>query len=200
MFVIFAMQSYSFLLRYGACDRNVDKPEDFRYAAWREEYGSSWWWRSYLQVFLLQGFLMWIISVPLVVSMLGAEFAYSAWFVALGFIIWVIGFFFEMIGDRQLKQFKEKSANQKKILTIGVWQYTRHPNYFGEAAQWWGFYLFAVAGGGWWTIFSPILMTFLLIRVSGVAMLERTMKERSGYAAYAHKTSAFIPWFPKKDK
>jgi steroid 5-alpha reductase family enzyme len=180
--------------------RNMDKPEDFRYAAWRKEHGATWWWRSYLQVFLLQGLLMWIISTPIVVAILGEDISLSNWLLTLGLIVGGIGFFFEVAGDRQLKKFKEIPANKKRILTTGVWQYTRHPNYFGEAMQWIGFYLFAVAGGGWWTIFSPILMIFLLIRVSGVALLEKTMQSRPGYAEYARKTSAFIPWLPKQSK
>jgi steroid 5-alpha reductase family enzyme len=117
---------------------------------------------------------------------------------ALGVIIWLVGFTFEALGDWQLAQFKKDTANAGKVMTTGVWQYTRHPNYFGDAAQWWGFYIIAAAAGAWWTIFSPILMTFLLKRVSGVPLLEKIMRRRPGYPEYAARTNAFFPWLPKK--
>ena len=106
---------------------------------------------------------------------------------------------FEALGDWQLERFKTHPANKGKVLNTGVWRYTRHPNYFGDAAQWWGFYLFALAAtGGFATIFSPLIMTVLLVRVSGVAMLERDIAERRpGYTEYMETTSAFIPWFPR---
>jgi steroid 5-alpha reductase family enzyme len=116
----------------------------------------------------------------------------------LGVILWLIGFYFESMGDLQLARFKSDPANKGKLMTTGVWKYTRHPNYFGDSAQWWGYYLIAVAAGGWWTIFSPVLMTLLLIRVSGVALLEKTLSTRPGYQEYMERTNAFIPWFPRK--
>ena len=111
-----------------------------------------------------------------------------------------IGFFFEAVGDWQMARFKANSANKGKVLNTGVWRYTRHPNYFGDAAQWWGYYLVAAAAsGGFWTIFSPFIMTTLLLRVSGVAMLERTLKEtKPQYKEYIETTSAFVPWPPRK--
>jgi steroid 5-alpha reductase family enzyme len=114
-------------------------------------------------------------------------------------LIWAIGFFFEAVGDWQLVRFKADPANKGKLLTNGVWRYSRHPNYFGDAAQWWGFYLIAATAGGYWTVFSPVLMTTLLVRVSGVALLEKTLKEtKAGYREYVETTSAFVPWFPRK--
>jgi steroid 5-alpha reductase family enzyme len=104
------------------------------------------------------------------------------------------------MGDLQLARFKKDPQNRGKVLNSGVWRFTRHPNYFGDSAQWWGNYLVALLAGGWWTIFSPILMTFLLVRVSGVALLEKTMNVKPGYQEYIESTSAFIPWFPKKPK
>jgi steroid 5-alpha reductase family enzyme len=115
----------------------------------------------------------------------------------LGSALWTFGFLFEAVGDFQLMRFKMEPANKGKLLTSGLWKYTRHPNYFGESVLWWGYYLIAFAAGQWWTIFSPILMTFLLLRVSGVAMLERTMKTKPGYEDYTRRTNAFVPWFPK---
>ncbi|NLG27960.1 MAG: DUF1295 domain-containing protein [Chloroflexi bacterium] len=177
--------------------RNAGKPEDYRYAKWRAENGSAWWWRSYLKVFLLQGLLMWIISAPLLAAQIGRK-AGLIWLDYVGAALWLFGFFFEAMGDWQMARFKANPANKGKLLDRGVWRYTRHPNYFGDSTQWWGFYLLAVAGGGWWTIWAPIIMTGLLLRVSGVALLEKTLKEtKPGYKEYVESTSPFIPWFPK---
>lgn len=179
--------------------RNWGKPEDFRYAKWREESGRNWWWYSFFKVFLLQGFLLWIISTPLLTAQASPTPARLGLPDALGVVVWAVGFFFEVVGDRQLERFKADPANKGKLLMSGVWRYTRHPNYFGDAAQWWGYFLIAAAAGGWWTGFSPILMTLLLVRVSGVALLERTLIEtKPGYRRYAQTTSAFVPWFPRR--
>jgi steroid 5-alpha reductase family enzyme len=178
--------------------RNRGKGEDFRYAAWREEHGFRWWWRSYLQVFLLQGSLMWIIAAPVLVAQHGAGPESLTWLDGLGVAFWAVGFVFETVGDWQLVRFKSEPSNKGKMLTAGLWHYTRHPNYFGDSLQWWGFYFIAAAAGGGWTIFSPLLMTYLLTRVSGVTLLERTMQTRPGYNEYIRKTPAFLPWFPKK--
>jgi steroid 5-alpha reductase family enzyme len=178
--------------------RNWGKPEDFRYAKWREENGKRWPLFSYLQVFLLQGLLMWIIAAPLISIRVTDGIPPLSPLAVIGALVWVYGFIFEAVGDWQLAHFKADPANKGKLMTSGVWKYTRHPNYFGDAAQWWGFYLIAASAGGWWTIFSPIIMTFLLIKISGVAMLEKTMKGKPGYEEYARKTSAFIPLAPKK--
>ena len=178
--------------------RNWGKPEDFRYQVWRKEAGTRWWWLSFFRVFLLQGILMWIISAPLLAAQRGAKPAHLILFDFLGVIVWGIGFFFEAVGDLQLARFKADPANKGKVMDRGVWRYTRHPNYFGDSAQWWGYYLIAAFAGGWWTLFSPILMTLFLLRVSGVALLEKTLEKRPGYQEYIRKTSAFIPWFPRK--
>ncbi len=177
--------------------RNWGKPEDFRYQVWRKEAGSRWWWRSFFKVFLLQGVLMWIISAPLLAAQLSGEPARLTVFDILGVIVWAIGFFFESVGDLQLARFKANPANKGKVMDRGVWRYTRHPNYFGDAAQWWGYYLIAASAGGWWTIFSPVIMTLFLLRVSGVTLLEKTLEKRPGYQEYIRKTSAFVPWFPR---
>lgn len=179
--------------------RNWGKPEDFRYQAWREEAGPSWWWRSFFKVFLLQGVLMWIVAAPLVAAQFASRPAELTVWDGAGVVLCAIGFFFEAVGDGQLTRFKSDPANKGKLLTTGVWRYTRHPNYFGDAAQWWGFFLLAVAAGGWWTVFSPIVMTTLLVRVSGVAMLEKTLATtKPGYREYIETTSAFIPRPPRR--
>ena len=177
--------------------RNWGKPEDFRYQKWREESGKIWWWKSFFQVFLLQGILLWIISAPLLAAHIYPGGALSV-LDGLAILVWAIGFFFEAAGDWQLARFKANPANRGKVMDTGVWRYTRHPNYFGDAAQWWAYYLVALAAGGWWTIFSPILMTTLLVRVSGVALLEKSLDSRPGYREYIESTSAFIPWLPRK--
>jgi steroid 5-alpha reductase family enzyme len=179
--------------------RNWGKPEDFRYAAWRRESGRIWWWYSFFKVFLLQGVLLWIISTPLVAAQFSPAPARLGPLDALGVFVWAFGFYFEAAGDTQLKRFKSDPANKGKLLTTGVWHYTRHPNYFGDAAQWWSYFLIAAGAGGWWTVLSPILMTLLLVRVSGVALLEKTLIEtKPGYREYAQTTSAFVPWFPRR--
>ena len=178
--------------------RNWGKPEDYRYQVWRKEAGPRWWWQSYLQVFLLQGILMWIISAPLLSAQRSPIPSHLILFDILGTAVWLIGFFFEALGDLQLARFKANPMNKGKVMDQGLWRYTRHPNYFGDSAQWWGYYLIAAFAGGWWTIFSPILMSILLLRVSGVALLEKDLNARPGYQEYIRKTSAFIPWFPRK--
>jgi len=177
--------------------RNWGKPEDFRYAAWRKENGARWWWFSFFQVFLLQGFLLWIISFPLIAAQTSGFPAILTPLDFIGASIWTLGLIIESLADSQLMRFKSDPKNQGKLLTSGLWKYSRHPNYFGEAVVWWGFFIIALAAGAWWTIFSPILMTILLLNVSGVAMLERTMKAKPGYEDYMKKTNAFFPWFPR---
>lgn len=179
--------------------RNIGKPEDFRYRKWRGEHGRSYWWVSYFRVFLLQGVVMWVVSMPLLSAQINPQPATLTILDGLGLLVWCVGFYFEAMGDWQLMRFKANPANKGHVLQSGLWRYTRHPNYFGDATQWWGFYLIAAAGGGWLSILSPLLMTFLLVRVSGVAMLERTLRrEKSEYADYIRRTSAFIPMPPRK--
>jgi steroid 5-alpha reductase family enzyme len=178
--------------------RNYGKPEDFRYQKWRKEAGSTWWWQSYFKVFFLQGILLWIISAPLFAAQWKGIPAHISILDFIGLGLWLIGFFFEAVGDAQLVRFRSKPENRERVLDHGVWRYTRHPNYFGDATQWWAYYLIALAAGGWWSIFSPVIMTYLLLRVSGVTLLEKSMETRPGYKEYVQRTSAFIPWFPKK--
>ena len=179
--------------------RNWGKGEDVRYRKWREQAGGRFWWISFFKVFIVQGFLLWLISAPLLAaqfSRLPAQLTALDW---LGASVWLVGFLFETIGDWQLTRFRKNPANAGGVLRRGLWGYTRHPNYFGEATLWWGYFLSAVATpGGLWTIFSPALMTWLLVSVSGVAMLERNLlKNKPEYLAYTQSTSAFVPWFPK---
>ena len=180
--------------------RNWGKPEDFRYAVWRKQYGSIWWYRSFWQVFVFQGVLVWILSAPLIATVTNP--GSLEWIVldGFGFLVWLVGFFFEAVGDWQLMLFREDPANRGKLLTTGLWRYTRHPNYFGEAAQWWGFWLLACSAGNYWTLFSPLLMTFLLLYISGVRLLEKSLKEtKPGYEEYVRQTSEFFPLPPLRE-
>jgi len=179
--------------------RNWGKGEDFRYVKMREDSHGQWWWQSFFKVYLFQGFLMWVVVSPVTAAQLPGTSDALNWLDYIGIVLWAFGFFFEAVGDYQLSRFKANPENKGKILNRGVWRYTRHPNYFGDSAQWWGYYLIAAATGAWWTIFSPIIMTYLLVKVSGVAMLEKSLKKnKPGYREYAESTNAFIPWFPKK--
>ncbi|MDO9254400.1 MAG: DUF1295 domain-containing protein [Bacteroidales bacterium] len=179
--------------------RNLGKGEDFRYQKFRKDFGENrYWWYSFFSVFLLQGVLMWLISVPL----LGAQF-YAARELGIldftGVAIWIIGYVFEAGGDMQLARFKANPANKGKVLNTGFWHYTRHPNYFGDAAVWLGYALICVSAGSYVPVLGAVLMTALIIKVSGVALLEKTLNTtKPGYQEYVRKTSAFIPWFPKK--
>lgn len=177
--------------------RQRGQPEDWRYASWRASAGESFWWKSYFTVFFLQGLLMLVISAPLMVAQ-SADASGLSPVALLGAAVWAVGFLFEAVGDAQLRRFKADPVNKGRVMQTGLWAYTRHPNYFGDCMVWWGFFLIALsAPGGAWTVFSPILMTVLLLRVSGVSLLESGLrKSRPGYAEYASRTSAFIPWRP----
>lgn len=182
--------------------RNQGKGEDFRYAAWRKEAGSRYWWTSFFRVFMLQGVLLWLISTPLLAAEWSRFPSRLTVLDGLGVVVWGVGFFFEAVGDAQLARFKRSIPHKGSLLTRGLWAYTRHPNYFGDAAQWWGYFLIALnVPFGFVTIYGPIMMTLLLLRVSGVALLERTLVEtKPGYKEYVERTSAFFPWFPRQPK
>ncbi len=181
--------------------RNWGRDEDWRYQAFRKQAGSHWWWRSLLVVFWLQGVLMWLISAPLLAAQLSPVPNQLTWLDYAGVLLWGVGFFFEAVGDWQLARFKANPANHGALLAQGVWRYSRHPNYFGDAAQWWGFFLIAAAApSGFLTLLSPIIMTVLLLRISGVTLLEKKLRvTASGYDVYVATTSPFVPWFVKRD-
>jgi steroid 5-alpha reductase family enzyme len=175
--------------------RNWGKGEDFRYQKWRQEEGQRWWWFSFFKVFLLQGVLMWIISIPLLAAQISSSPARLTWLDFLAALVWLVGFYFEAVGDWQMARFKADPANQGQVLKSGLWRYTRHPNYFGEAVMWWAYFLLALATGAYWTVYGSLLMTLLLLRVSGVTLLEKTLtKTKPQYQAYIESTSPFIPW------
>ena len=178
--------------------RNWGPHEDHRYAEIRKNNEPLFWLKSAYIIFGLQAVLAWIISI----SLYGAIDSNSEINVLdyLGILLFLVGFTWESIGDWQLTHFKSNSANKGKVLDTGLWRYSRHPNYFGECCVWWAFYLFALAGGAWWAIISPILMTLLLLKVSGVSLLEKDISERRpAYVEYIKNTNSFIPGLPKND-
>jgi steroid 5-alpha reductase family enzyme len=180
--------------------RNLGKGEDYRYAEMRRRHGESWPLRSLAVVFWLQGALMWIVSLPVQAAMADSADARLGALVGIGAALWVVGFAFESVGDLQLARFKADPANRGRVMDRGLWRYTRHPNYFGDFCVWWAVWLVALAAGApWWTAVGPALMSVLLIRVSGVALLERSLvKRREGYADYVARTSAFFPRPPRR--
>jgi steroid 5-alpha reductase family enzyme len=180
--------------------RNIGKPEDYRYQEFRKRYGEKrYWWFSYFQVFLLQGVLNWLISAPLLAINYCSSNNPFGILDVLGILIWLTGFTFEAGGDWQLTRFKANPANKGQLLQSGFWKYTRHPNYFGDAAVWWGFAILSIASGSYLPVLGSVIMTLLIIKVSGVALLEQTLKNtKPGFEEYAQKTNAFFPWFPKK--
>lgn len=180
--------------------RSHGKGEDTRYHAFRENWGGNYWWGSLFQVFLLQAVLCWIISLVVQAGMLSSESSTLSLVAWIGLFIWMMGFLFEVVADWQLMRFKSDPDNKGKVMDLGLWRYTRHPNYFGEAVMWWGIFLITFQNLNYlWTIISPLLITFLLLKVSGVSMLERNaVKTKPKYADYQRRTNAFIPWIPKK--
>jgi steroid 5-alpha reductase family enzyme len=190
--------AWSLRLATHIASRNIGKGEDYRYATWRRQAGASWWWRSYVRVFILQGLLAWFIGAPLLAAQVSGPDHFT-WLDAAAGLVWAIGFLFESIGDWQLARFIADPANKGRTMRGGLWSLTRHPNYFGDVTQWWGYYLVALAAGGWWSIFGPAAMTWLIVRVSGVGLLEKTIAERRpDYAEYMRTTSAFVPWFRRR--
>jgi steroid 5-alpha reductase family enzyme len=176
--------------------RNWGQPEDSRYQQIREKYSPYFALKSLLIIFVFQAVLAWLVSLPLLMSLTTTQSLSILDMFAL--VLWLVGMGFEAVADLQLYRFKANADNTGKVLDTGLWRYSRHPNYFGEFCIWWGFYLFAVSSGGWWTILSPLMMSFLLLRFSGVALLEKDIhKRRPAYRDYIARTNAFIPGKPR---
>lgn len=176
--------------------------EDFRYAAWREEWmkkGKEYFYvRSYLQVFILQGVVASIVLLPFTL-VVANPISLSSSLITVGLLVWGVGFFFESVGDYQVDRFvKHKHADGEQVMKKGLWKYTRHPNYFGEATMWWGLGVMAFAQASFLVFLSPLLITYLLLKVSGIPMLEKKWKGLPEWEAYKSKTSAFFPLPPKE--
>lgn len=181
--------------------RKRKKGEDYRYAQWRAKWGRMFVLRSYIQVFLLQGLFMLVIAWPVILvnSSQRVSVGPLGLLDLVGTLVWIVGFLFEAVGDAQLARFKRDPANRGRVMTRGLWAVTRHPNYFGEALMWWGIWLVALSvPTGWTAVVSPVLITFLLLRVSGVPLLEKKYAGNAEFREYARRTSVFVPWFPKK--
>jgi steroid 5-alpha reductase family enzyme len=179
--------------------RNHGKPEDFRYVAMRKHYGKNFTLISLVTVFFLQGLIMMVVSLPVQIGLADTDAVISI-NVLLGIVVFVIGIVFEAVGDWQLAAFKKNPNNAGLVMQTGLWKYTRHPNYFGDACVWWGIGIVAVnVSYGWIGLAGSLLMNFFLLRVSGVPMLEKSMsKRRPGYEEYKQRTSGFVQRRPKQ--
>ncbi|MBA3724407.1 MAG: DUF1295 domain-containing protein [Candidatus Levybacteria bacterium] len=179
--------------------RNKDKKEDHRYEDMKKQWKGNFYVKSYLNVFLTQGFLLLLISIPVIfINSSPSEGLY--WYDALGVIVWMIGFSFESVGDSQLAQFIKNPKNHGHVLQSGLWKFTRHPNYFGEVTQWWGIFLITFPiSGAIWTIVGPLVITLLITKVSGIPLLEKKYAGRPEWEDYKKRTSIFIPLPPKNN-
>jgi steroid 5-alpha reductase family enzyme len=177
--------------------RNKNKPEDYRYLAWRKEW-KYFYVRSYIQIYLLQGLFLYLIALPfLFINKLSTSGITLLDFI--GVIVWLIGFYFESTGDAQLKEFITNPSNKGKIMNEGLWKYSRHPNYFGEVTQWWGIFILALSlPNGFLTVIGPLTITILILFVSGIPLLEKKREGRPDWEEYKKQTSIFIPLPPKK--
>ncbi len=178
--------------------RNKGKDEDFRYAAWRKEWGKNAALIAFFKVFMLQGFVMWIVASPVILSFASSQNSIGIIKIT-GLIVFLAGFLTETISDYQLSRFKKQAENKGKIITSGLWKFSRHPNYFGEALLWWGIFFLSAGSGYWWAgIMSPVFISLLLRYGSGVPMLEEKYKKREDFICYASKTPVFIPFIGRK--
>jgi steroid 5-alpha reductase family enzyme len=177
--------------------RKGGEGEDFRYRKWREAWGRTFVWRSFLQIFMLQGAVVLVVALPVLIIINHPGQALGILDLA-GALVWLFGFTFEAVGDWQLLRFKNNPDKRGQVIQTGLWRFTRHPNYFGEATLWWGLFLIALgAPYGVLAILSPVLIGFLLLKVSGIPMLEVKYQGHPEFEAYKLRTNAFFPWFPK---
>jgi len=197
LLVVALVTIWSLRLSIYIAARNWGEPEDYRYKTIRANNEPNFAFKSLYIVFGLQGLLAWLIALPLLPAITSSSELQPL--DAIAVVLWLVGFVFEAGGDYQLSKFKRDPQNNGRVLDSGLWRFTRHPNYFGDFCVWWAYYLFAVSAGGWWSIASPLLMSLLLLKVSGVAMLEKTITDRRpDYAEYIRRTNAFFPG-PKHD-
>ena len=180
--------------------RNWGHGEDPRYGRWREESGESFWLISLFKVFVLQAIFLWAIALALQWGQMSPQPPQLTWIDCLGASVWAVGFFFEAVGDWQLARFKADFTNKGRVMDQGLWAYSRHPNYFGECLVWWGIFLIALATpSSLWTVISPIIITTVLLKMTGVTLMEKTIVHtRPKYRDYIARTNALVPWFPKR--
>ncbi len=177
-------------------NRLINNSEDPRYLNWRNQWGSSFYLRSFFQVFMLQGLFMYLISLTIITSTQSTTTTLN-YQIIIGIIVWYLGFVFEYVGDQQLKDFLNMPQNRGRLMTEGLWKYTRHPNYFGEVTQWWGIYILTFSLSTWYSILSPATITVLILFVSGIPLTEKHYSNRPDWQEYKERTSVFIPWWPK---
>ncbi len=190
-FLLALVQIWALRLSFYITWRHMGKDEDPRYQDIRANNQPHFALKSLYLIFGFQALLAWIISMPLFAAM--QNVSSFGWLDLLGVCLWLTGMFFEVIGDQQMYDFKQNPDNRGKVMSRGLWGYTRHPNYFGEFLIWWGFFAFALSSGAWWTLFSPLIMSVLLLKFSGVALTEKNLSERPGYREYIARTNAFFP-------
>lgn len=199
IFVCLLISIWGLRLAWHIHQRNRGKSEDYRYAAWRQQWGRWYLIRSYLQVFLLQGLFLYLISLPVLVINRADQPTKLQLLDYIGFLIWIIGLYFEAVGDAQLRQFIANPENKGKLMQDGLWRYTRHPNYFGEVTMWWGIWLCTLSiAGSWYAVIGPITITYLILKVSGIPLLEKKYAGRPDFEAYRQRTSAFFPLPPRQ--
>jgi steroid 5-alpha reductase family enzyme len=173
--------------------RNKNKTEDPRYLAWRNEWGKYFYIRSYFQIYILQGFLMFLIALPVIIINSSGLYVLSV-LNFVGMLVWIVGFYFEYKGDAELATFLKDPNNKGKIIQSGLWAYTRHPNYFGEVTQWWGIWVMSFGiPYFYFGIIGPLTITFLILKVSGIPMLEKRMAENPEFVEYKKRVSMFFP-------
>ncbi|WP_162463309.1 DUF1295 domain-containing protein [Paenibacillus psychroresistens] len=180
--------------------RSIGRGEDFRYANFRKDWGKNAFIIAFFRVFMMQGVIMLLLSYPLLRVNAVQSSGLDVWAV-IGLVVWCVGFLFQAIGDYQLEHFKKTRTNKDAILKTGLWRFTRHPNYFGEAAMWWGIFLVVLPVHlGWTAVFSALFINLLLLKVSGVPFLDKRYAGNEAYQTYKQETNLFIPWFPAAKK
>lgn len=202
LFILVLISLWALRLALHIGTRSAKHGEDPRYVAFRNSWGRWFYVRSYLQVFVLQGALMLCVGFigfyAAAQTVAATPTTLSIYFYYLGFLVWCVGMFFEAVGDYQLRRFLAEPTNKGHVMTSGLWTYTRHPNYFGEVTLWWGLWLMTFTiTGGWITILAPLTITFLILKVSGIPMLEARYVGNVEFESYKSRTNAFLPWWPK---
>lgn len=196
--VLLMVSIWGLRLAFYLFKRNHGQPEDWRYQQFRKQWAPHENIQAYLKVFVFQGVLMFLITLPQMIFIKSGQSLEFSPLVVVGVSIWCIGMTFEILADLQLAKFKANPLNKGKIMTQGVWALSRHPNYFGEVSLWWGFYLMLLSYIPWWTVLGPVLITFFIVKVTGLPLLEQRYENRLGFKEYKERTNMFLPWFPKK--
>lgn len=176
--------------------RNLGEGEDTRYKLWRHHGGENWWLKTYWRIYLFQGGLALVVATPVIAAFYGPDnLSILSW---IGVIVWAAGLGMESTADIQLNRFRADPASEGKVMDVGLWQYSRHPNYFGDALMWWGLGLFTLSPVTWWSLIGPLAMTVIFLSLSNTVIERGLKKRRPDYEAYIERTSAFVPWPPKK--